>query len=145
MPKEVVSEKVTVTKFKNNQKSFIGKVIEGARLALTRHGKIVASVEPTQGVLPFEERLSAKELQGLLLEEVVKVDPHDLESLVGIAKGLNDNSALVSVRSRAPEKIEDLHHDILRVSEKLDLENLGKFVNIVRVYAKDSLKGKEGG
>jgi len=142
MFKEAVLKKVTVTEFKNHQSSWLQKVVEGARLAITRRGKGVASVEPPQPVLPFEEKLTVKELQGCLLEEVVLVNPQNLENLVGIAKSLNEKSAVVSVRTRVPEKIEDLHRDILRVSEKLDLENLEMLVNIVRLYAKDGLKGK---
>jgi antitoxin (DNA-binding transcriptional repressor) of toxin-antitoxin stability system len=141
MSEKVDPKQITATEFKNHQGSLIKTVIKGARLALTWRGKRVASIEPAQGVLPLEEGLTAEDLQKKLSEGVALVDPQDLESLVGIAKSLNDNSVLVSVSTRSAERAGDLHRDILRVSEKLDLENLEKFVSIVRLYAKDGLKG----
>jgi antitoxin (DNA-binding transcriptional repressor) of toxin-antitoxin stability system len=145
MSEKVAPQQVSATEFKNHQGSWLKKVVEGARLALTRHGRPMASVEPAQGVLPLGEKPTVERLRIDLSEAVAFVDPHDLESLVGIAKSLNVKSGTVSVRSRAPEKIEDLHKDILSVSEKLDSESLEKFVNIVRSYAKENLREKRRG
>jgi antitoxin (DNA-binding transcriptional repressor) of toxin-antitoxin stability system len=139
MSKNVAPEQVTATEFKKHQGSLLQKVVEGTRLALTRRGKRVASIEPVQEVLPLEERPTVKELQDRLEKGVRLVDSQDLESLVGIAKSLNEKPS-VFVQTRGAEREGDLHQDILKVSEKLDPENLEKFVNIVRAYAKGGLK-----
>ena len=139
MPKNVVPEQVTATEFKKHQGSLLQKVVEGTRLALTRRGKRVASIEPLQEVLPLEERPTVKELQDRLEKGVRLVDPQDLESLVGIAKSLDEKPTIL-VKIRGAEREGNLHQDILNVSEKLDPENLERFVNIVQAYAKGGLK-----
>ncbi len=143
MSEKIPPKKVTATEFKNHQGSWLKKVVEGARLALTRRGKIVVSIEPAQASLPLGERFTSQGLQEKLIESVALVDADNLEVLVGVAKALGDKSIASSVETRQSERGGNLQQDVLRVSEKLDPEDLEKFVCIVRMYAKERLgKGK---
>lgn len=131
--------KVTVTELKRHQGSWLDKVVEGIRLSVFRHGKRVATIEPTQQVLPLEEKLTEKDLMGRLAQEIALIDPKDLESLVGIAKCLNEKSPIASASTRTSDRNGDVVADIQRVAEKMNLENLERFVVIVRSYVKGGL------
>ena len=130
---------VSSTEFKNHQGSWMDKVVEGVRLTVLRRGKRVATIEPVQQALPLVEKLTDRELLDRLVQEIALVDPQDLESLVGIAKCLNEKSPLVSASTRATDREGDIAGDVQRVAEKMDLENLERFINIVRSYVKGDL------